>query len=235
MFEGSEHRDKISLGSVISRVFLKRVKEDDETRERKKTFRLPEKERKRIEYLLSRIKEGSELSLVGDSVELIERPENSKGNRKRKLEPNKKETNTVSSKVKRRKRVVDVKKFVDKKNPNWRLKDNPDIQVWEKDPLFETKEKVPFVSSLAHSKLAIRAVLVNDMKLLEQVVNDNTKVYSPLIKRSLGNNMSALGYALKTENLEAVRILLKSRTKNVRVDLPTCSLATTNTGTYNYR
>ena len=233
MFEGSEHRDKISFGSVISRVFLKRVKGDGEGRERKKTFRLPEKERKRIEYLLSRIKEGSELSLVGDSVELIEKSENSTGNRKRKLEPNKKGTNI--SKVKKRKIVVDVKKFVDKKNPNWKLKDNPDIQVWEKDPLFETKEKVPFVSSLAHSKLAIRAVLVNDMKLLEQVVKDNTKVYNPLIKRSLGNSMSALGYALKTENLEAVRILLKTKTKNVRVDLPTCSLATTNTGTYNYR
>jgi len=46
-----------------------------------------------------------------------------------------------------------------KRHPNWRLKPNETIKVLDKDPLFETNEKVPFVSSVAQSKLAIRAIL----------------------------------------------------------------------------
>ena len=51
---------------------------------------------------------------------------------------------------------------VDKSDPNWRLKPRNDVTVWEKDPFFETKSddaSLPFVSSTAHSRLAIAAVL----------------------------------------------------------------------------
>ena len=96
---------------------------DDGSGGRKKTFGLPEKERKRIESLLWRIEGGLQLqlSLVGKSVELIEKREKAadfKGNRKRKLQQNKKEkkgTNKVSAKIKKCKIVGDVKKVVDQR------------------------------------------------------------------------------------------------------------------------
>ena len=245
MFEKTGHRDKISFGSVITRVTLLRVQGSDDSRRRKTTFRLPEKEKTKVDSLLARIRNGLQLTLEGARVteEKNEKiGEKSRGGRKRKIEPNNKrkkatkKTKKVDSKAKKSKMSKTSKAaVVDKTNPNWRLKPNPAITVWEKDPLFETKEKVPFVSSLAQSKLAIRAVLVSDMKLLEQVVKDHSKVHDPNIKRSLGNNMSALSYALKMENLEAVRILLKTKLSKARVGLPSCSLTTSDTGTYNYR
>ena len=241
MFEKTGHWDRISFSSVLTGVTLLRVQYSEDSRGRKTTLRLPEKEKKKIDSLLARIRNGLQLTLEGARVKEEKKEKNgekTKVGRKRKIEPNKKEKET---KKKTRKVVSNAKKskitktLVDKTNPNWRLKPNPAISVWEKDPLFETKEKVPFVSSLAQSKLAIRAVLVSDLKLLEEVVKDERKVHDPNIKRSLGNNMSALGYALRRENLEAVRILLKTKTKKPRVGLPSCSLTTSDTGTYNYR
>ena len=61
------------------------------------------------------------------------------------------------------------------KPPNWRLKPNPAIKVLELDPLLETKTDLPFVNAHAHGKLAIRAVLMRDYKLLAECCN-NTKV-----------------------------------------------------------
>ena len=55
---------------------------------------------------------------------------------KEKKEKGKKGKETKAKKEK----IVKVKKPpVDKSDPNWRLKPNPIVQVWEKDPLFETK------------------------------------------------------------------------------------------------
>ena len=63
------------------------------------------------------------------------------------------------------------------------LKANHDIKVWSKDPLFEVNEDIPFVSSLGHSKLAIRAVLTNDMKLLEECRKNTRQVHSIHVER----------------------------------------------------
>ena len=55
-----------------------------------------------------------------------------------------------------------IKVPVDKSDPNWRLKPNPKVTVWEKDPMFESKtveSSLPFVSSTSHSRLVISAVL----------------------------------------------------------------------------
>lgn len=38
------------------------------------------------------------------------------------------------------------------------------------------REKVPFVSTLAHSKLVFRAVYLDDMKLLKQLIADRQHV-----------------------------------------------------------
>ena len=147
MFEKTGHRDKINFHSVISRVSLLRVKGEDGGRTRKTTLRLPEKEKKRVESLVSRIKQGLQLVLNGASVEVIEKREEvatkMKLNRKRKMDQIKKGVNVkkgknkLSSKPKKRKVEKSVKTVVDKKNPNWRPKANPSIKVWEKDPLFE--------------------------------------------------------------------------------------------------
>ena len=65
------------------------------------------------------------------------------------------------------------------------LKPNHDIKVWTKDLLFEMNEDVPFVSSLSHSKLAmaIRAVLTNNMKLLEECSKNTKQVHSMSVMR----------------------------------------------------
>ena len=74
-----------------------------------------------------------------------------------KTKTKKKDTATKTAKPKKEKKPP-----VDKSDPNWRLKRRNDVTVWEKDPFFETKSddaSFPFVSSTAHSRLAITAVL----------------------------------------------------------------------------
>ena len=74
--------------------------------------------------------------------------------------------------------------------------------------------------SLTHSKLAIQAVLTNDMKLLERCKDNGKEIYSLFVKRSLGNDMTALRYALKTKNLAAVKLLYEPSKAKSRVGLP---------------
>ena len=231
-------KDRISLESVISRVII--------LRHENTLWKLPEKEHLRLEKILDKIEEGCKINVYDDvdygksPIQIEdEKKENLKKSRKRKL---KKENGSKCAKSKVRKlpkikkRKVEKTKRVDKSNPNWRLIPKTGIAVWESDPLFETKVEVPFVSSISHSKLAIRAVLMNNMKMLKTVVNDTKKVHNPNVKRSLGNSMSAMDYALKFENMEAVEILSdKKKMKAKRVDVPICSLDTRDTGKYNYR
>jgi hypothetical protein len=61
-----------------------------------------------------------------------------------------------------------VKVPVDKSDPNWRLKPNMKVTVWEKDPMFESKSvgtTLPFVSSTSQSRLVIAAVLTKGILL----------------------------------------------------------------------
>ena len=98
---------------------------------------------------------------------------------------------------------------VDKSNPNWRLKANPRAPNWEVDPLFESDQPLPFVSSLSHSRLVIRAVLTGDQKLLQKCIDNKAEVFSRHAKRSLSNNMTALRYAIKSGNMATVKQLTK--------------------------
>ncbi len=62
------------------------------------------------------------------------------------------------------------------------------------------------------------------------------QVYNPNVVRSLGNSMTATDYALRMENLTALKILTEMKSKEKkRVGVPVCSLQTSKTGTYNYR
>ena len=103
-------------------------------------------------------------------------------NRKRKLDSttSKKEKKCGKQNAKQSKKV---KKMIDLSNPNRMLRYNPDVEVLNEEPLFEGDEEVPFVSSLAHSKLAVRAVLTDNMKLLKDCKSNIKQVHSIHIKR----------------------------------------------------
>ena len=124
---------------------------------------------------------------------------------------------------------------MDKSNPNWRLVQRLNISVPDKDPVFEKAHKVPIktqtaVTSLGWSRLAIKAVLTKDYKLLKQL-KTSKEVWSMHLKRSVDNEMTALHYALQMEDLAAVRILLEPEKKSqVRADPPSCLLPVQDTG-----
>ena len=126
--------------------------------------------------------------------------------------------------------------------PNWRVKPNPAVKtVWEKDPFFEMREVVPFVSSINYSKLLFRAVAKKDNALLKQYIADREHTHSLSIKKSMADNMTPLDYAVKMENIPAMKILHNAMKedgkgkKKRRVGAPTCMMATVGTGTYNWR
>ena len=148
------------------------------------SYRIPKKEKLKIEMHLKKIKEGFKINVyengTGDSAiekMIMEVDDDSKPpNRKRsKKQPNLKQK---AKKTKFEPKIVKTKQIEDKSNPNRKLKPNPDVLVWSKDPLFELNEEVPFVSSIAQSRLAIRAVLINNLKLLEKCRKDTKKVHS---------------------------------------------------------
>ncbi len=91
---------------------------------------------------------------------------------------------------------------------------------------------VPFISSLVQGKLAIRAVLINDSTLLKSLISDVDRVCSVHIKRGLHNDLTAIHYAIKNDNIELLKILLedlKTPKKN-RCPFPTLSMTTQSTG-----
>ena len=234
------------LASVISRVKLIREKNKDTG---DFLYKLPEREKMKLLKMLKEIQSGSKLNAYDDAVygrsairlECGETENKNLCGRKRKLGLKGEVATRISkekqdSKAKRRKVETKTKKpVVDKSNPNWRLKPNNNITVWRLDPLYESKEEIPFISSIANSRLAIRAVLTNDIKMLKTVVEDITNVHNPLVKQSLGNPMTALDHSLKMQNTAAISILTEPKIKKKRVNVPTCSLRSQNTGTYNYR
>ncbi|CAB4067233.1 unnamed protein product [Lepeophtheirus salmonis] len=134
---------------------------------------------------------------------------------KNKKQSNKKSTikNKVSSKVKR------VKVKIDKTNPNWRLKPRDYVTVYDSDPFFESSSMdFPFISTTHHSRLIIRSIFLKDKKLLKSLINDNEKVSSLTIRRSLANDM-----------------FLKEASNKSRAPSPIQMIETTSTGIYNYR
>ena len=87
------------------------------------------------------------------------------------------------------------------------LQSNPSVTLYEKEPLFESKESVPSVSTLADSKLLIRAVLLKDYNLLEKLMNDKKKICSFCVPRCLAINRDALSYAIESEDIRAIKLL----------------------------
>lgn len=101
--------------------------------------------------------------------------------------------------------------------------------TWENgDPFFDGgrkgKEEAPFVSTLVQSKLAIREVLKGNLKGIKELRDDREKVHSLLVERSVAEDMSALDYALKANDIKAARLLVAPDEEGdkPRVEQPTC-------------
>ena len=67
------------------------------------------------------------------------------------------------------------------------LNSRPNIKIWYKDPLFETKESMPYISSSVQSHLISRAVLTKDMNLLKKSINDRKQISNVNPRRSLAS------------------------------------------------
>ncbi|CAF0863254.1 unnamed protein product [Adineta ricciae] len=115
------------------------------------------------------------------------------------------------------------------------LTENLQITLYRKEPFFEDNLSVPFISSIVQSKLAIRAVLINDPTLLKSLINDVNRVCSVHVKRSLNNDLTAVHYAIRNNNIEMLKILLEDikTPKADRCPFPTVSMLTQSTGRAN--
>ena len=245
------YKDRIDIQSILTKVKI--FRENCNYHFGKYMYALPQKEISKVMNIIEKIENGFKVNAYDDTLDgpsgiKMEEdvPVDNIGKRKRKNESVKspknvkkssKKANDYVSKSKKRKIVKPPKVKIDRKlNPNWKLKPNPDIKVWEKDPFLETNEEIPFVSSVAHSKLTLRAVNLNNMKLLKSFVDDVNQVHNPNVEFSLGNKITPIKIALKNENIQAINILTTpTKIKKARVEKPTCTLSTSDTGKYNYR
>ncbi|CAF3379069.1 unnamed protein product [Rotaria sp. Silwood1] len=171
-------------------------------------------------------------------------------------QPVKKRTRKISGEaapIKKRRRTKDINEITEGEKPakktatkpittakaqlfkvhsNRLLKENLGIINYRKDPFFEDTLTVPFISSIVQSKLAIRAVLINDSKLLKTLIDDVDHVCSVHVKRSLHNDLAAIHYAIKNDNIEMLKILIEDlkTPKTDRCPFPTVSMTTQSTG-----
>ncbi|CAF0987776.1 unnamed protein product [Adineta steineri] len=115
------------------------------------------------------------------------------------------------------------------------LKENLTITTYRKEPFFEDDLSVPYVSSIVQSKLAIRAVLINDPILLKGLIDDVNRVCSVHVQRGLHNELTAIHYAIKTDNIELLKMLLEDlkTPKLDRCPFPTVTMTTRSTGRAN--
>ncbi|ESO95201.1 hypothetical protein LOTGIDRAFT_176683, partial [Lottia gigantea] len=153
-----------------------------------------------------------------------------RGKTKAEKEKEKKKNQKAKGKAKKPKEKTERKKGPDRK-----LKPNPKIKVLEKDPFFETKEKVPFVSIPIQSKLVIRAAILDNVSMLKDLLAD-PNVYKVNYKRSKENRNTALDYAIRNGNKNIIELLVEdiicSKKRKVNTP-PTPLLHSIDTGTYN--
>ncbi|XP_037274311.2 poly [ADP-ribose] polymerase tankyrase isoform X3 [Rhipicephalus microplus] len=89
------------------------------------------------------------------------------------------------------------------------LRPNPKVALLEKDPYFESSSPDPVpVSTLADSKLLIRAVLLGDHTLLKSYLADQDHMCSLGLVRSVDVRLSALDYSAIREDYHSMRLLL---------------------------
>ncbi|XP_054722688.1 LOW QUALITY PROTEIN: uncharacterized protein LOC129232581 [Uloborus diversus] len=124
--------------------------------------------------------------------------------------------------------VTKVRKIAERLHPN------PKVTVFEKDPTFEMNIPIPYVSSSAHSKLIIRAILLKDIKMLDSLLKDTQKICSLNTCRSVDVQLTPLMYAVLEENHRAIRALLTVN-KRKYADPPEALLEYQSSGRYNMK
>lgn len=88
------------------------------------------------------------------------------------------------------------------------LNPKPNVTKYDTDPTFFSNLPIPHISTLAHSRLLIRAVLIDDMKLFKQLLTkDISKIASIIIPRSPNIDRNVLSYILQLGNKDAMKML----------------------------
>jgi len=151
-------KEELQLQKLLNDKDRKNIRSDDDEETRDMEPKEKKKKRKKVKSDddVTPPAEKRKKTNAGNAVAVVKKSKKMKGEEKTKKEKKPK------------------KPPVDKSDPNWRLKPNAGITIWEKDPLFETKftdASLPYVSSTAHSRLAIAAVLTKGI-----FVDDSTKM-----------------------------------------------------------
>ncbi|XP_033625691.1 poly [ADP-ribose] polymerase tankyrase-like [Asterias rubens] len=125
------------------------------------------------------------------------------------------------------------------RHPNSKLVPNTNITVVSKDPMFEVKNppRMPIVSVYVGSKRVICAVITKDIPLLKKLIA-NKDIPSVFTNRSVDLRYNALEYAVKTENTDAIKLLIKEYEQvdnSQRAVMPRTLMQHQGTGSYNYR
>ncbi|CAD5123349.1 DgyrCDS11707 [Dimorphilus gyrociliatus] len=145
---------------------------------------------------------------------------------------------TLSQKEREKKAKEDLKKAI-KANPNLKLKKNNDIPLITKDLTFESRESLPIEGSpQLKSLLVTRAVILEDVPMLQKLLKDEKGITTALPPRGYYNEDNPLTYAIKKENFKIINILGKDCKKEwtnklTRANRPKCLIPTQETGKYN--
>lgn len=250
--------DHTEIECVLTNVRMERVARE--------TYELPEAEKSRIELILSKAlkKEKGEPyeDLVVDTEEEISNEEDEddvdddddepvpkKGRARKSITvafkegKNGKKQQPPRGTSRKKEFKVEVKKEKKtpspgkKRGPDKNLLPNPKIKILEKDPLFETKDHVPFISKRAHQRLVFRAVYQNDIDLLKQLLEDDQHIHDIDEHRSVVDSRSPLHVALEQNNIEAFKLLYedihKEDNKRLKTGCLPILLSGIDTGRYN--
>lgn len=117
-----------------------------------------------------------------------------------------------------------------------RLKPRLQLRQYFHEPTFESKDELPFVSVAAYSKLAIRAVLINNENLLKRLIDDVQHVHNLRYQRSVDVPYDAATYALINGNAKLLQMIIddEKKPKASRVEPVKSLLGQQTTGRYNF-
>ncbi|XP_067142710.1 poly [ADP-ribose] polymerase tankyrase-like isoform X2 [Centruroides vittatus] len=113
-----------------------------------------------------------------------------------------------------------------------KLTPNPKVKIFEKDPTFQSNLPIPFISTLAHSKLLIRAIIMKDFNLFKSLLENTEEVCSLSVPRSVDVPYTALTYAIINDDLRVIKALLNAKVRKY-APVPDNLLEHMDTGEYN--
>ncbi|RUS75226.1 hypothetical protein EGW08_017016, partial [Elysia chlorotica] len=129
-------------------------------------------------------------------------------------------------------------KKLNKKEAALELHPRADIIVLEKDPLFETECKLPYVSKVANSRLIFRAIHMENNKKLTKLLKDGSFIYQ-LYYKSVDNSETPYEAAVKVKNIAILETILheflgtKFAERRENNGLDPCKIDRLDTGRYN--